>query len=233
MSRSAVTHPPASSSLTPLFSPFALTVASLVLVLAWDASKLDLWLAEMMGTPAGFPLRDNWFLVNIMHEGAKWLSWVLAFALIAGIRWPAGFLRRVSLRDRMQLVAALVLSVLAVSILKRASESSCPWDLQVFGGVARYVSHWSLGVLDGGPGKCFPAGHASAAFAFAGGYFALRRSSPAFARAWLVAALAAGLVLGLTQQLRGAHYMSHTLWTGWVCWGVGYALDALLHRKDE
>jgi membrane-associated PAP2 superfamily phosphatase len=49
---------------------------------------------------------------------------------------------------------------------------------------------------------------------------------PALARGWLAAAVAAGLVLGLAQQWRGAHFMSHTLWSGWVCWCVAWALDA-------
>lgn len=30
--------------------------------------------------------------------------------------------------------------------------------------------------------------------------------------------LVVGLVLGLVQTLRGAHYPSHTLWTIGICW---------------
>jgi hypothetical protein len=122
-------------------------------------------------------------------------------------------------------------SVIAVSILKNLSQTSCPWDLQEFGGVARYVSHWSWGVNDGGPGGCFPAGHASAAFAYVGGYFVLRRVSPRVAAVWLCVAVVAGLVLGVAQQLRGAHYMSHTLWTAWVCWAVGFAIELAVTRR--
>jgi len=112
-----------------------------------------------------------------------------------------------------------------VSSLKSLSATSCPWDLAEFGGVARYASHWALGMVDGGGGRCFPAGHASAGFAFVGGYFALRRRQPRAARLWLAASLAAGLVLGGAQQVRGAHFMSHTLWTGWLCWTTGWLCD--------
>jgi membrane-associated PAP2 superfamily phosphatase len=35
-----------------------------------------------------------------------------------------------------------------------------------------------------------------------------------------------GLSLGIAQQLRGAHFMSHTLWTAWFCLAVGWLLDA-------
>src|SRR5204862_495407 len=81
------------------------------------------------------------------------------------------------------------------------------------------VPHWST-TSDGGPGHCFPDGHASSGFAFLGGFFAFRRETPRLARCWLAAAMAAGLVLGIGQQLRGAHFMSHTLWSGWLCWVV-------------
>jgi len=102
---------------------------------------------------------------------------------------------------------------------------SCPWDVQDFGGIAPYVSHWAWSVRDTGPGGCFPAGHASAAFACFGGYFVFRQTSPGVARAWLAAVVLSGLALGLAQQMRGAHFTSHTLWTAWVCWVVALIID--------
>ena len=55
----------------------------------------------------------------------------------------------------------------------------------------------------------------------------------AAARRWLVASLLAGLVLGLAQQWRGAHFMSHTLWTGLACWLVAWAADHTRHRVQR
>lgn len=208
----------------------AWTLISFALLLLWDASGADLPLARWMGTPMGFPLRENPFLAHVMHTGAKNLSWALLVALFLAIRWPVGFLRRLDRASRAQLALTVLASVFAVSLLKHASHTSCPWDLQEFGGMAHYVSHWSWGVRDGGPGGCFPAGHASTAFAYLGGYFVLRRVAPRIALAWLAAALVGGLLLGVTQQLRGAHYMSHTLWSGWVCWTVGLAIDTVIRR---
>jgi membrane-associated PAP2 superfamily phosphatase len=86
--------------------------------------------------------------------------------------------------------------------------------------------------VDGGAGGCFPAGHASAAFAYVGGYFVLRRASVRAAALWLSVALVAGLVLGVSQQMRGAHYMSHTLWTAWICWVVGFAIELVATRLN-
>ena len=62
-------------------------------------------------------------------------------------------------------------------------------------------------------------------FCVCGGYFALRRKQPVAARWWLAGAVLMGLVLGGSQQVRGAHFMSHTLWTGWLCWTTGWLVD--------
>lgn len=210
--------------------PLAVALGSLALLLAWDAGGGDLWLARLAGTPVGFPLRNAHWLTSVLHQGGKSASWLLVFGLLAAVRWPVGPLRRLPRAERWQLVLSALASVAAITLLKHASHTSCPWDLREFGGSAAYVSHWAWGVRDGGPGRCFPAGHASAAFAFVGGWFALRRRAPRWAAGWLAGALAAGLVFGIGQQLRGAHFLSHTLWTAWVCWMVGWACDALAHR---
>ncbi|MDM0079848.1 phosphatase PAP2 family protein [Variovorax sp. J31P179] len=212
---------------------FVLTLLALGLLLLWDASGLDLVLARMAGTPTGFPWRDDWFLNKVMHEGAKTLSWVLVIGLFAAIRWPVGLLRRLRRGERVQLAATALASVILISLLKFTSKTSCPWDLQAFGGVAQQVSHWAFGVRDGGPGHCFPAGHASAAFAYLGGYFVFRRASPGVARAWFACTLVTGLALGLSQQMRGAHFMSHTLWTAWFCWVAAFAIDVLFRVLSD
>lgn len=102
----------------------------------------------------------------------------------------------------------------------------------MFGRSAQYLSHWRWpGTGDGGSGHCFPAGHASAGFSFVSGWFAFRRAGQRrLAGRWLGAALAAGLLLGLAQQARGAHFMSHTLWSAWLCWAVAWGLDGLFNR---
>ena len=204
------------------------TVGLAILLLAWDASGLDLPMARWSGSAAGFPLQENWFLNHILHDGAKYLALVLALLLCVGVWFPIAGLKRLQFGQRLQFAVTTLLAVTVISSLKIISNTSCPWSLSEFGGVAHYASHWAnLFQQDGGSGGCFPGGHASAGFAFLGGYFVFRRISPASSRQWLIGALAAGLVLGLTQQLRGAHFMSHTLWTGWICWCTAWGVDSL------
>lgn len=217
------------ASTTPPLRLGTITLVALGLLLAWDFSSLDMWLAHQMADASGFLLRDHWLLKSGLHEGGRIAAWLLVLALSLAVWWPVGWLARISPLRRAQLVVTALVSVVAIGTLKSFSATSCPWDLADFGGVARYTLHWTgFSVGDGGGGRCFPAGHASSGFAFLGGYFAFRHTDPAIARRWLVAALAAGLVLGVAQQLRGAHFMSHTLWTGWLCWCVAWAIDSLL-----
>jgi membrane-associated PAP2 superfamily phosphatase len=208
----------------------AATLLVLLTLLAWDASGADLSLARLAGSPAGFPWRDHWLLAGVLHAGGRWAAWVLALALCVGVGRPWGPLAALPAARRAQLALTVLAGVAVVSVLKAASATSCPWDLQPFGGPARLVSHWSQ-LADGGAGRCFPAGHASAGFAFLGGYFAFRSTQPRLARAWLLGAIGAGLALGLAQQWRGAHFMSHTLWTGFICWCVAWGIDAGVGRR--
>ena len=213
------------------------TAGSLLFLLAWDASGLDLVLAHWFGTTQGFALRDHWLFTTVLHEGARRLSWLLVVGLSLAVWWPVGVLRQLDRWQRLQLVVSILLGLALVVAIKRISSTSCPWDLAEFGGLARYVSHWRFGLVDGGGAHCFPAGHASAGFAFVGGYFVLRDRAPRAARIWLATALTAGLVLGVSQQMRGAHFMSHTLWTAWLCWTVAWACHSLVTtwrlRSDE
>ena len=48
------------------------------------------------------------------------------------------------------------------------------------------------------------------------------------ASVWLVIAMF--LLIEAVQQLRGAHFMSHTLWSGWLCWCLAWSLDAACRR---
>ncbi len=114
--------------------------------------------------------------------------------------------------QRLEIVVGITLSLLVVTAIKRISLTSCPWELEAFGGIANHVSHWAWGVTDGGSGHCFPGGHASSALAF------LALSLPWLAstehhhrrtgQKLMVAILVLGLVLGAIQTLRGAHYPS-------------------------
>ena len=208
-----------------------LTLVSGLLLCLWDLLGQDLAMARWFGTPGGFPYRDHWLFSGILHQGARRVAWTLQLGLIVAIWWPVGPLRQLPRRERVHLMLATLLTILGIWLLKNRSLTSCPWELSEFGGVAAYVTHWRWGVADGGEGLCFPAGHASAAFAFLTGYFWLRERAPRAALVWLTITVVAGTTIGLAQQVRGAHYMSHTLWTGWMSWVLAASLYLVLEHS--
>jgi len=219
------------SSRPPLANRLPVGVWALALglaaLLSWDASGLDLWVMRRLGDAAGFAWRDAWFTTQLVHKGGRLLSFgLVAFILLVNLR-PAQLLPRLTRRERLGWLLTTLLCLAVVALIKRVSLTSCPWDLAEFGGTAHYISHWALGLSDGGGGHCFPSGHASAAFAFLCGGWALARAYPRLARAWLAAVIVLGIVYGTGQMLRGAHYPSHTMWTAWICWAVTVAAGAI------
>ncbi len=209
------------------------TLVLLMGIVLWEASGGDMAMARVFGGAGGFAWRDHWLFTGVLHEGGRRVSWALALLLCLGAWWPVGALRRINLSRRLQLVVTAMTASAVVALIKSASAFSCPWDMQAFGGLAHHVPHWQpWGLPDGGSGHCFPAGHASAGFAFVAGWFAFR-DSPRVANMWLCGAISAGLIFGLAQQVRGAHFMSHTLWTGWICWVVAWCIDAAWPRLAE
>ncbi|HMM86636.1 phosphatase PAP2 family protein [Azohydromonas sp.] len=192
------------------------TLAALAAVVVWDLAGLDLPLSRAFADGGGFFARDAWWARTLLHDGGRWLSGVALAGMALHALWPHR--GRHAPAARGYWLAVTVAALLLVPALKRASLTSCPWDLAEFGGHARHVPHWWFGVADGGPGHCFPSGHAVAAFAFFGAYFLWREHDPRVARKWLAAVLAAGLLFGAAQTARGAHFASHNLWSAWLCW---------------
>jgi membrane-associated PAP2 superfamily phosphatase len=203
-------------------------VIALLALIAWDASGADLWAMSQVGGAEGFAWREHWLTSRVLHQGGRAAGWVVFGLLLLGIWWPLPFARALPRAARVWWVGATLACVALIPLLKARSLSSCPWDLAEFGGAAQYVSHWLRGVADGGPGRCFPSGHASAAFAFLSGWFALRVHAPRAARWWLLGVLLAGLLFGGAQMMRGAHYPSHTAWTGWICFVLCAALSQIV-----
>jgi len=203
-----------------------LWAACACMTLGWDASGWDMHVMAWLAGGQGFTLRDHWWLNTVLHDGAKRLAVVIYLGIVCLTFWPRGFWRQIPRLRRLEVVMGITLSLLVVSTLKRFSMTSCPWELQAFGGVASYVSHWSWGVTDGGSGHCFPGGHASSAMAFMAlslpWLMSHQRHEQRTGQQLLVAIVLIGLVLGAAQTLRGAHYPSHTAWTGLICAAVAW-----------
>lgn len=207
----------------------ALLLAALLALAFWEWLGADLWLIRGYGSPEGFALQHHPLFSKVLHEGGRLLAWVM----IALLAWDAWALRwsGPSRRLRWAAIALVLLATVMISTFKRLSDTSCPWDMLEFGGQWPYVPHWLLQVRDGGPGRCFPSGHASAAFAFLLAWAVWRPFNAVLARRMLVLVLLLGSLFAWAQMARGAHYLSHSLWTAWLCWAMALLAGSTLNRS--
>ncbi|MBS1186167.1 MAG: acid phosphatase [Burkholderiaceae bacterium] len=205
----------------------ALTVLTLsalpvVLLLLGRFTHLDLWLADAMFDPVtrNFPWREHWLANRFAHVWLKFALVVVgAVVVVATI---ADAFRRFSFwsddfRTRMRLLAcSAALVPLVIGALKRFSATHCPWDVERYGGQMPYFR--LLDALPDGivPGHCFPAGHASSALWLVALAVFWLPHRPRMAGMVGGLMLSFGLLLGWLQQMRGAHFLSHTLWSMWI-----------------
>ena len=209
-----------------LFNAAGLLAYALLLIQLFPVNgTLDHWFIDQWVDSTGhFFERDNWWLTHIAHHGVKnviiGLLVILLIQLIGSFyqtnwrhyRWPSGYV----------LISALCTTIL-VGLLKSQSGHACPWSLV-------QVQQQHLGWLDhlSKAGHCFPGGHASAGFALIALFFAYHQTQPHKARCYLLAALLLGFAMGWGLMMRGAHFLSHNLWTLWVAWAVNLGLCAII-----
>jgi membrane-associated PAP2 superfamily phosphatase len=189
------------------------------LTLLWDVGGLDLAVSSWFGDERGFTLREHALWGRGIYRLQRLLGWSALAVLVWMTLQPRGAWRMLSQAERWTvLMTVLFIVVILIPILKKITTTSCPWDLAQFGGMAKvqWISHWNWTAIDAGNRRCFPAGHASTAFSFlAVPVFLLTASRPwAYRVLFLVTVL--GSWMGLTQVYRGAHYVSHSLWTAWI-----------------
>jgi len=129
---------------------------------------------------------------------------------------------------------SLTFSLAGVALLKQLIPMDCPWDLQAFGGTQPFTGLFSAWPAGREANACFPAGHASIGFAWLGLYFFCLQLYPRLALPALLFTALLGVSLGLVQQLRGAHFLSHDIASAAWCWSMACLCaywPALRHRS--
>jgi membrane-associated PAP2 superfamily phosphatase len=219
-----------------LYRTHALLLAATAVAMAcvFHFTRLDLQLAAPYYDPVNhaFPWRFAWVSKYFVHRYVKYVLLLCGIVVWIVAAWSslrprtAGFIA--AHRRRWWLVAwSAVLVPGIISVLRLSSSMHCPWDVTDFGGYSPYFDLLSAIPAGTRPGRCFPAGFVASGswlLAFALLWYPERK------RRCLVAGIAALLLafgLGWVQQMRGAHFLSHTLWSLWISWAVVLLLHAL------
>ena len=215
----------------------SLVMAYVALMLLLDIGGLDLWLASHWYALQGhqWALQDYWLTEQVLHQGARKLNYVFASAVLL----TAGYYKLIDKSQQQRTTAylaltlSLLLSFALVASLKSITNVACPWNLQLYGGTEPYFHLWQQRPTDLAYRQCFPAGHASVGYAWVALYYFFKHTRPDFRIIGLATGLIAGLILGFTQQLRGAHFMSHDITTLFICLLCAKGCFALLFRANK
>ncbi len=204
--------------LTHLWLPLA---AFCLLALGLELSSIDLNITDQIYAwgDNSWQLRDAWFTSTLIHNDGRKL--VTAFSLLLLLLLAGSYFLPALKPYRTglwYLAASAVSAALAINALKHVTHVDCPWDVLRYGGDFPYIKKFDAHPKSFRTGACFPAGHASAGYAWFGLYYFARELWPRWQRAALAGVLLLGLVFGIGQQLRGAHFLSHDVWTLGLCW---------------
>jgi len=180
----------------------------------------------------------NWWVNEFVHIGGRWLVRVLVLAAV--LIWASAFANRRRLRwcrPAAYFAISVILTVGIVGLLKSVTNVHCAWDLAPFGGRFPYVHLFARRPEYLAPGQCFPAAHASSGYALMALYFVFRERNRRWALAGLACGIFVGLVFGLAQQSRGAHLLSHDVWSAMLAWLIPlsvytFAFKRRLWRRD-
>lgn len=177
--------------------------------------------------------KTSWWAEEFFHKGGRTASLLVAIVGV-GLLITANY-RNAWVQHRKPLcylMLATAGSSVLVSVLKSSLAVSCPWEFTRYGGSLSYNNVIEQIVLHNGTG-CFPAGHASAGYAWIALYFFGLSYQSVWRWPGLIVALAAGVVFGFAQQIRGAHFISHDFWTLAVCWLFSVLLYVLMFKKES
>lgn len=172
-----------------------------------------------------FPWKNDATFTLLAHDGLRDL--LLFVPLTIFLLWLVSLNKPHLLQSRLshpwhqpRVLAYLFLAMLAgpllVGLLKDTTTQPCPWNLIEFGGKLHYTHLWQGHFWRlSHPGKCFPGGHSSGGFALLAFLPLLAGQS---SRRMLVTAMSLGLIMGWVQIMRGAHFLTHNLWSAWIVW---------------
>lgn len=204
-------------------------LALLVAGLLFETTGIDLWFQDMwfdihshswwIGTKAFWPR-------IIFYKGCKIVAWAVGLSALALALHPGlarVFAKRMKTRrvDLLVLATTLAAAPLLVATFKATTNVLTPAQIRRYGGFAPYVRPFERCPENDRPpqrGRAFPAGHASGGFALmalAGLAGSTRRRVIG-----LLTGVSFGTAMGFYQIANGNHYLSHTVYTGLLCWIV-------------
>jgi len=213
-----------------------ITALYLIVLMLLDFVDVDVWLAKHLYHYEGmtWSLKHYWLTENVIHKGGRLLNYAGVITVLSVTAyWHIKHKPARMLDASHRLCLSLLLSFVSINYLKTITNIDCPWDLSLFGGEIPYI-HIFADKPDGLPiARCFPAGHASAGYAWIALFYFFSIIAPRWRVLGLSIGLGFGLIFGIGQQLRGAHFLSHDLTTLFICWLIAFLVFRTRHSSHN
>ena len=174
---------------------------------------LDRSLARLLFNYGTAGWSDAWLWAVPLYGGAKWTAGLIVAAVLF-FAVKAYRTNRQPLADALiRTLAAVLLSLGLMLLMKNFSGVACPWSLPEFSAIhAEVITPFSWLFTDvSSQGRCWPAGHASTGFCLFGLFFAARRLKKPWAGWVFTAVLLFGSLCAFGRMLQGAHFLSHSV----------------------
>lgn len=205
-----------------------LTAATILAAVLFRDGSLDLAAARLFYHPER--PSDPWFEQNeilweFFYRSAPWLTGILLLGSLTVL--CASLLGERLRRFRTHsifvfLVVALGPGLFVNAVFKPYWGRPRPREVIELGGKYEYRPFYAPAV--GSPGKSFPCGHCSVAFAFGAGWWLLRRRRPMAATAVLSGSVVFGVLMGVGRMTAGGHFLSDVVWAGLIVYWLSYWL---------
>lgn len=217
------------------FLTHALLPALLFALLAslLESTSIDVWLASHFYDAAAgqWPHKNSWWASQLIHEYGRRLIVIFFLAALTVLLlsyWRSAMARY--RRPAAYMALVLLLAPGLISAGKHLSNVDCPWDLDLYGGDRPHVRLLQDRPDDLPAAQCFPGGHSSGGFALLGLYFLFLGRNRLLARLGLAVGLGVGGLFAFAQEARGAHFLSHDLWSAFICWFVALGIYHFIFR---
>lgn len=211
-----------------------LLLGALFVVLEWSGA--DVWLSSHFydANLKQWPFKDAWLIQKVFHKGGRLVFFSLAgiILLSAIASWRSNSALHKHRKALVFLFLTSIVGPLIILVLKNHTHIYCPWDLHQFNGIKPYIRFFDTVTPNLPVGHCFPAAHAGSGFTFISFYFFFLVTQPRYRYWGLCFGLVLGSFYGFTQQMRGAHFLSHDVMALIICWYASVVLFLLFFVKQ-
>lgn len=209
-----------------------LMLSAMLILWIGNYSNLDLMIADSMFDEAHgqfFGADSAWagnFQLGMILLGAT-LNGLAIWDTLRPLAWLA--LRRSALRS---VALSVVLVPSSIYLLSYFSDVPCPTDLLRYGGMEPYARLLETLPASASGSVCLPATQANTAWWLLALPLFCLPGRPRTALLLAGVMLLCGLAAGWQQQLQGAQFFTHTLWSAWIAAFLIYLLHNLFRTED-